>query len=66
MEPSLYLAQFEAPATATVPIVAQQFDQDVLGDAGVLLKGFYESGQIWALLIGIVVGYGFRSLSSYG
>ncbi|MBE9059973.1 hypothetical protein [cf. Phormidesmis sp. LEGE 11477] len=63
---SFYLAQFEVPATKTTPIVAQYFDQDFLGDAGVMLKGFYESGQLWALLIGLVIGYGFKSFSSYG
>ncbi|MGB3789390.1 MAG: hypothetical protein WA949_15370 [Phormidesmis sp.] len=63
---SFYLAQFETPATVTVPIVAQYFDQDLLGDTGVMLKGFYESGQLWALLIGLVIGYGFKSFSSYG
>ena len=31
-----------------------------------MLKGFYESGQMWALLIGVVLGYGFKSFSSYG
>ncbi len=63
---SFYLAQFETTTTATAPVVAQQFDQDLIGDAGVMLKGFYESGQLWALLIGMVIGYGFKSFSSYG
>lgn len=63
---SFYLAQFEVPATVTTPVVAQQFDQDLIGDTGAMLKGFYESGQLWALLIGLVLGYGFKSFSSYG
>ncbi len=46
-------------------IVAQQFDQDVLGDAGNLLNNFVQSGQIWALLIGFVLGYMLRSVTTY-
>jgi len=58
------------PATGLVavgtPVIAQQFDQDIIGDTGVMLKGFYESGQLWALLIGLVLGYMFKSFTSYG
>ncbi|MEM8504220.1 MAG: hypothetical protein AAF716_13835 [Cyanobacteria bacterium P01_D01_bin.1] len=66
MKSSSYLNQFELPATVTTPVVAQYFDQDLVGDTGVMLRGFYESGQMWALLIGLVIGYGFKSFSSYG
>ena len=61
-----YTAQFEASATTGVPVIAQQFDQDLIGTTGKMMQGFYESGQLWALLIGIVLGYGFKSFSSYG
>ncbi len=61
-----YTYQLENSAVMGTPVIAQQFDQDILGDAGTMLQGFYESGQMWALLIGIVVGYGFKSFSSYG
>ena len=61
-----YGAQLEHPAVTGTPVIAQHFDQDVIGDAGTMFKGFYESGQLWALLIGIVVGYGFKSFASYG
>jgi hypothetical protein len=46
-------------------VLAQQFDQDILGDMGKLWSTFIESGQVWALLIGVVVGYFIRSLTAY-
>lgn len=47
-------------------ILAQQFDQDIMGDVGVAFENFVETGQVWALLIGFVLGYIFKSLTSYG
>lgn len=61
-----YTAQFETSATIGTPVIAQQFDQDLIGSTGEMMQGFYESGQLWALLIGVVLGYGFKSFSSYG
>ncbi|MGC1307711.1 MAG: hypothetical protein WA885_10805 [Phormidesmis sp.] len=61
-----YVPYFETTATVGTPIIGQYFDQDLIGSTGKMLNGFYESGQIWALLIGIVLGYGFKSFSSYG
>lgn len=66
----------ETPATSfgiTAPrgttlhstVVAQQFDQDILGDLGTMVGNFIESGQIWALIIGFVLGYLFRSMTTY-
>ena len=46
-------------------IIAQHFDQDILGDLGVAMSEFVESGQVWALLIGIVLGYLIRGLTTY-
>ncbi|MEL6162114.1 MAG: hypothetical protein AAFR18_23150 [Cyanobacteria bacterium J06627_32] len=65
---AIYFAQFETIATSGTPVIAEakHFDQDLIGDTGTMLKGFYESGQMWALLIGIVIGYGFKSFASYG
>lgn len=63
---TVYFAQLDTATTSGVPVIAQQFDQDLIGDTGVMLKGFYESGQLWALLIGIVLGYAFKSFGSYG
>jgi len=64
------------PASAALPsaagslsgeqaLVGQYFDQDFLGSAGEILGNFVESGQIWALLIGIVLGYLIRGLTTY-
>ncbi|CAN1212311.1 hypothetical protein TUMEXPCC7403_19035 [Tumidithrix helvetica PCC 7403] len=44
--------------------LAQQFNQDVLGDMGKGWNGFVKSGQIWALLIGLIAGYLFRSITA--
>ncbi len=50
------------PAELTQPVIAQ-FDQDVLGDISTGWASFVESGQVWALIIGIVIGYFLRSLT---
>ncbi|MDJ0704719.1 MAG: hypothetical protein QNJ46_15655 [Leptolyngbyaceae cyanobacterium MO_188.B28] len=47
-------------------IIAQYFDQDILGDLGNGWSKFVESGQVWALLIGIVLGYLIRGITTYG
>lgn len=61
-----YIAKTELSSTTPVLVVGQYFDQDLIGTTGKLLTGFYESGQLWALLIGIVIGYAFKSAFSYG
>ena len=67
MEPfEFYTAQFETSAVTGTPVIGQYFDQDLVGSTGQMLTGFYESGQLWALLIGLVLGYAFKSMSSYG
>ena len=48
-------------------LLAQQtkeFNQDVMGDIGKGWNSFVKSGQIWAMLIGVVVGYLFRSITN--
>ena len=62
----LSTGQLESSLAVGTPVVAQHFDQDLIGDTGVMLKGFYESGQLWALLIGLALGYAFKSFTSYG
>ena len=47
------------------PVVAQVFDQDIVGDLGNVFSTFIESGQIWALLVGFVLGYMLRSVTTY-
>jgi hypothetical protein len=45
---------------------AQNFKQfDVMADMQNAFQNFVESGQVWALLIGIFFGYLFKSLTSY-
>ncbi|MFM7888137.1 MAG: hypothetical protein ACKPCM_15925 [Pseudanabaena sp.] len=44
-------------------LIAQQFKQDVMGDISKGWNGFVKSGQIWALMIGSVIGYLFRSIT---
>ncbi len=41
-----------------------QFQGDVLGDMGKGWRKFVESGQIWAMIIGAIAGYLFRSVTS--
>ncbi len=53
-----------SPALQTEAIVAQVFRQDVLGDIRKGWNNFVESGQIWALLIGLVAGYMLKSITS--
>jgi hypothetical protein len=49
----------------TSPVIAQQFDQDIVADLGNAVNTFIESGQVWALLIGFVLGYLLRSVTTY-
>lgn len=46
-------------------ILAQHFDEDILGDLSNAWHIFIDSGQVWALLIGIVIGYLIRNLTAY-
>lgn len=46
-------------------ILAQQFQQDILGDLSKGWANFIESGQVWALIIGVVIGYIIRAFTSY-
>ncbi|NET01847.1 MAG: hypothetical protein F6K62_06680 [Sphaerospermopsis sp. SIO1G2] len=41
-------------------------DPDVIGQMQGAWNNFVKTGQIWATLIGIVIGYMFKSLTSYG
>ncbi|BAY28424.1 hypothetical protein NIES2107_02530 [Nostoc carneum NIES-2107] len=41
-------------------------DPDVLGQIQHGWNHFVKTGQIWALLIGLVIGYMIRNLTSYG
>jgi hypothetical protein len=40
-------------------------DPDVLGQIADAWNTFIETGQVWALLIGLIIGYMFRSFTSF-
>ncbi|WP_193876912.1 hypothetical protein [Oculatella sp. LEGE 06141] len=48
------------------PIVAQEFQTNVFDGFWDSMDNFIESGQVWALLIGFILGYVIKSLTSYG
>ncbi|MEH2251444.1 hypothetical protein [Nostoc sp.] len=41
-------------------------DPDVMGQIQKSWSHFIQTGQVWALLIGLVIGYMIRNLTSYG
>lgn len=53
---------WQPPVTTTV--LAQQFDQDILGDLNNAFSTFIDSGQVWALLVGFVLGYLIRGITA--
>ena len=56
---------WQLPVDLTV--VAQQIsDPDILGKMQKAFNQFVQTGQIWALLIGLVLGWMLRNLTSYG
>ncbi|MBW4648451.1 MAG: hypothetical protein KME06_07090 [Kastovskya adunca ATA6-11-RM4] len=62
---------YEAFGLATTPlstqgtVLAQAIeDPDVLGQMQDAFNNFIESGQVWALLIGLVLGYMLRNLTA--
>ena len=65
-DPTLaFSPEFQQDQPLESMVLAQYFDQDILGDLGVAMSQFVESGQAWALLIGIVLGYLIRGLTTY-
>ncbi|NJO76123.1 MAG: hypothetical protein HC833_21645 [Leptolyngbyaceae cyanobacterium RM1_406_9] len=54
------------PSPMDWSLLAQQFETDVFADFRSAFNNFIESGQVWALLIGLILGYLIRSLTSYG
>ncbi|WP_202924942.1 hypothetical protein [Myxacorys almedinensis] len=48
-------------------VLAQQFKEtDLPGEVGKAWGHFVKTGQVWALLAGLIVGYLARALTSYG
>ena len=57
---------FNQPAAVvTTPVVAQQFEDNFFDHSGDILGNFVESGQLWALLIGVAIGYVIRGITTY-
>lgn len=46
--------------------LAQHTDADLVAEFQKSFKHFVDSGQVWAMLIGVIIGYVFRSFSTYG
>ncbi|HAX85866.1 MAG TPA: hypothetical protein DCY91_06235 [Cyanobacteria bacterium UBA11370] len=47
-------------------VLAQTVDDpDVLGQMQSWFSNFIQSGQVWALLIGLIIGYLFRGMTSF-
>lgn len=46
-----------------ISFFAQEFRQDVMGDIRRGFQNFVQSGQLVALIIGLVLGYLFRSVT---
>lgn len=57
---------FHHPLNAMQTLLAQQFETDVFRGTRAAFSNFIRSGQAWALLVGFVVGYVVRGLTSYG
>ncbi|WP_448574378.1 hypothetical protein [Trichothermofontia sp.] len=51
--------------TSHASLLAQQFNQDVFADIRKGFNHFVQTGQVWAMLIGFVLGYLFKSATSY-
>jgi hypothetical protein len=47
-------------------VLAQQFQQDILGDLTKAFGKFVKTGQLWAMIIGFILGFVFKSITSYG
>jgi hypothetical protein len=60
---SLNLDLFNNVASSGL-FIAQTYKDDLFSNVGASWNNFIRSGQVWALMIGFVVGYLFRSLSS--
>lgn len=49
----------------TLAQTGQHFNQDVTRDIAGGWNNFVRSGQVWALLIGLTLGYLFKSITSF-
>lgn len=50
----------------SLTVLAQTFDDvDIIADMEEAWYNFVETGQCWALLIGVFVGYGFKGMTNF-
>lgn len=54
----------EQATFATTPVVSQ-IEDNLFERSGGIIGNFIESGQVWALLIGLVLGYAIRGMTTY-
>ncbi len=60
---ALFLLVWKLPLNS--PVLAQTVtDPDIMGQMQRSFNHFVQSGQVWALIIGVILGYMFRSLTS--
>ncbi|MBW4605806.1 MAG: hypothetical protein KME22_00920 [Hassallia sp. WJT32-NPBG1] len=61
----MYQLVWHLPVYSTV--LAQNVrDPNIIGQMQTGFNHFIQTGQVWALLIGLVIGYIIRNLTSYG
>ncbi|MCC5601375.1 hypothetical protein [Nostoc favosum] len=54
------------PVNLTALLAQTITDPDLMGQVEKSWRHFIQTGQVWALLIGLVIGYMIRNLTSYG
>ncbi|MCC5626276.1 hypothetical protein [Nostoc sp. CHAB 5715] len=54
------------PINLTALLAQTITDPDLMGQIEKSWRHFIQTGQVWALLIGLVIGYIIRNLTSYG
>ncbi|HBQ97931.1 MULTISPECIES: hypothetical protein [unclassified Roseofilum] len=47
-------------------VLAQQTDADLMANVKTAFANFIESGQVWAFILGIILGYIIRQITTYG
>ncbi|MBD2514262.1 hypothetical protein H6G93_04430 [Nostoc sp. FACHB-973] len=61
------ISQFFWNLSVNSTVLAQTItDPDLMGQMQKAWNHFIQTGQVWALLIGLVIGYIIRNLTSYG
>lgn len=53
-------------ASIDSPLLAQKFNENVFSRFNTALDHFIATGQIWAMLAGLVIGYLVRGFTTYG